>query len=141
MQIFADIISSNSRSNYDLRYQYEFSRPLVKSVFTGTTETISYFNSRIWDLVTVETKQKKSLTAFKKTVKTWNPHNSPCRLCKKYVADIRFMLIMIYNVFSETLYIEGSFHKETTQLIFNVNRLIGFCGVQIFLWEVFFNRL
>ena len=47
---------------------------------------------------------------------------------------------MIYNVFLETPYIECSFHMETTQLICNVNRLMGLCGVQIFLWEVVFQQ-
>ena len=86
-KIFADIFSCNSRANYDLRYQSEFSRPLVKSVFNGT-ETISNLGPMIWDLVPLEMKQKESLTAFKKAIKTWNPHNCPCRLCKKYVAGI-----------------------------------------------------
>ena len=54
-KIFADIFSCNSRANYDLRYQSEFSRPLVKSVFHGT-ETISYLGPRIWDLVPLDMK-------------------------------------------------------------------------------------
>ena len=89
-KIFADIFSCNSRANYDLRYQSEFIRPLVKSVFNGT-ETISYLGLGIWDLVPLEIKQKESLIAFKKAIKTWNPHNCQCRLCKKYVAGIGFI--------------------------------------------------
>ena len=89
-KIFADIFSCNSRGNYDLRYQSEFSRPLVKSLFDGT-ETISYLDQRIWDLVPLEMKQKESLTVFKKAIKTWNPHNCPCILCKKCVAGIGFI--------------------------------------------------
>ena len=84
----ADIFSSNS--NYNLHYQSEFSRPLVKSAFNGT-ETISYLCPRIWDLVPLEIKQKKSLAAFKKVIKTWNPRSCPYRLCKKYVAGIGFI--------------------------------------------------
>ena len=89
-KILADIFSCNSRANYYLRYQSEFSRPLAKSVFNGT-EPISYLDPRIWDLVPLKIKQKESLTAFKKTIKTWNPHNCPCRLCKKDVAGIGFI--------------------------------------------------
>ena len=63
-KIFADIFSSNSRANYDLRYQFEFSSPLVKLVFNGT-ETILDLGPRIRDLVPLEVKQKESLTAFK----------------------------------------------------------------------------
>ena len=89
-KIFADIFSCNSRANYNLRYESEFSRPLVKSVLNGT-ETMSYLGPRIWDLVPLEMKQKESLTAFKKAIKTWNPYNCPCRMCKKYVASIGFV--------------------------------------------------
>ena len=88
--MFADIFSCNSRVNYNLRYQSELSRPLVKSVFNGT-EATSYLGPRIWDLVPLEMKQRESLTAFKKAIKTWNPHHCPCRLCKKYVAGIGFI--------------------------------------------------
>ena len=89
-KIFAHIFSCNSCANYDLRYQSEFSRPLVKSAFNGM-ETISYLGPRIWDLVPLDTKYKESSTAFKKAIKTWNPHNCPCRLCKTYVAGIGFI--------------------------------------------------
>ena len=89
-KIFADIFSCNSAVNYDLRHQTDFSRPLVKLVLNGT-ETISYLGPRIWDLVPLEMKQKESLTAFKNAIKTWNPHNCPCILCKKYVAGMGFI--------------------------------------------------
>ena len=62
-KIFADIFSCNSCANYDIRYQSEFSRPLVKSLFNGT-KTISCLGPRISVLVPLETKQKESLTAF-----------------------------------------------------------------------------
>ena len=67
LKIIADIFNCNSRANYDLRYQSEFSRPLVKSAFNAT-ETISYLGPRIWDLVPLQIKQKESLTAFKKAI-------------------------------------------------------------------------
>ena len=89
-KIFADIFSCDSHVNYNLRYQTYCSRPLAKSVFNGT-ETVSYLGPRIWNLVPLEMKQKESLTVFKKAIKTWNPHNCPCRLCKKYVAGIGFI--------------------------------------------------
>ena len=72
--IFADIFSCNYRANYDLRYQPEFSRPLVELVFDGT-ETISYLGPRVWDLVPLEMKEKESFTGFKRAIKIWNPHN------------------------------------------------------------------
>ena len=69
MQIFADIFNSDSSANCDLRYKSEFSRPLVESIFNGT-EATSYLGPRMWDLVPLVMKQKESLTAFKKAIKT-----------------------------------------------------------------------
>ena len=123
-KIFADIFSCNSRANYDLRYQSEFSRPLVKSVFNGT-ETISNLGPTIWDLVPLEMKQKESLTAFKKAIKTGNPHNCPCRLqkiCCRHRIYFRCSFLGLFNVFLETPYIEGSSHMETSQLTCNASR-------------------
>ena len=93
-KIFGDIFSSNSRANYDLHYQSEFSIPLVKPIFNGA-ETISYLDPRLWDLVPLEIKQEKSLAAFKMAIKIWKPHNCPCGLWKKYIAGIGFIWIMI----------------------------------------------
>ena len=89
-KILVNTFSSNSRENYNLRFHSEFNRTLVKSIFNGT-ETISYLHSRIWDLVSLEGKQKTSSSAFKKVIKILNPHNCPCSLYKKYVAGIGFI--------------------------------------------------
>ena len=86
-KIFEDIFSFNIFASYDLHYQSEFGRSLVKSAF-NETETISYLGLRIWDLVPLEMKQKEYLTSFKTAIKTWKTHNCLCRLCKKYVASI-----------------------------------------------------
>ena len=69
MKIFEGIFSFSSRVKYNLRYQSEFSRLLVKLVFNGT-ETFSYSGLRVWDLVLLQMKQKESLTVFKEAIKT-----------------------------------------------------------------------
>ena len=75
-----------------------------------------------------EMKQKESLSAFKKTIKAWNPHNYPCRLCRKYAGGIGFIFdydfLGLFNMSSETPYIEGSSDIETSSLICNVNRVL-----------------
>ena len=55
-KIFADNFNFNSHANYDLSYQYEFSRSQVKSVFNGI-ETVSYLGPRICYLLPLEMKQ------------------------------------------------------------------------------------
>ena len=121
-KIFADIFSCNSRANYDLRYQSEFSRPLVKSVFNGT-ETISYLGPRIWDLVHLEIKQKESLTTFKKAIKTWRHglHITVQKICCRHRIYLRYDFLGLFNVFAETPYIEVSSHMETSQLTCNAS--------------------
>ena len=69
MKIFEGIFSYSSHVNYDLRYQFEFSRLLVKLVFNGT-ETFSYSGLRVWDLMLLQMNQKESLTVFKEAIKT-----------------------------------------------------------------------
>ena len=89
-QIFADIFSSRSHSNYNLRHQSQFNFPRVKTVYNGT-ETVSFLGPKIWELVPSEIKEKTSLNAFKNAIKTWKPQNCPCRLCKKYIAGVGFI--------------------------------------------------
>ena len=129
--IFADILSYDSRTNYDLRCKFEFNRPLVKLVFNGT-ETILYSCLSIWDLVPQEKPQKESLTAFKKVIKTWNLHSSLYRkISCWHQIYLNYDFLGLLN-FSTTPYIEGSSHMETSQLICNANQLMSFCGVQSF---------
>ena len=49
---------------------------------------------RIWVLgsSTPRNKTERIYDCFKKAVKTWNPQNCPCKLCKRYVASIVFTL-------------------------------------------------
>ena len=91
-----------------------------------------------------EMKQKESLIGFKKTIRTWNHiivRVDCAKICCRHRIYLRYDFLGLFNVFSETPYIEGSSHMETSELTCNANRLIGFYGVQIFRWEVFPIRL
>lgn len=57
-KIFVDFFNSRPFTNYSLRYQSGFSRPLVNSVLSGI-ETISYLRSK-WYLVPLEIKGEDS---------------------------------------------------------------------------------
>ena len=89
-KIFADIFTRKPPSDYNLRYQSDYRRPQIRSVLNGT-ETIAFLGPKIWDLVPLEIKQKESVNAFKKAIKTWIPKGCPCRLCKNYTAGIGFI--------------------------------------------------
>ena len=71
-KIFADILARKPPSDYNLRYQSDYRRPQIRLVLNGT-ETIAFLGPKIWDLVPLEIKQKKSVNACKKAIKTWNP--------------------------------------------------------------------
>ena len=98
LKIQTNVFSCNYQVNYDLRYQFEFSRPLAKSVFNGT-EAVSYLGQRICDIVPLGIKQKESLTAFQKSIKTWNPHHCPWRLRKIYVPGSDLLIYAFLGLF------------------------------------------
>ena len=75
---------------YNLRKPSEFVRPKVHSVFHGK-ESISYLGPQIWDMIPVEMKNLKTISAFKREVKNWKLENCPCRLCKPYIQNVGFI--------------------------------------------------
>ena len=75
---------------YDLRNNNPFISTNVHSVYNGT-ETISYRGPQIWTLVPDDIKKSKSITEFKKRIRSWKPNDCPCRMCKRYIANIGFI--------------------------------------------------
>ena len=80
--------------DYNLRKFPQFELPNVRSVFCGR-ESISFLGPKIWNIVPNEFKNKRSLHAFKKFIKKWEPENCPCRLCKscRFCLGFSFFLI------------------------------------------------
>ena len=79
----------DKRNNvYNFRNPSEFPRRNVRSVFSGT-ESISFLETRIWDVVSSEMKQSETVNAFKREIK-WKPVNCPCRLCRPYIENVGF---------------------------------------------------
>ena len=83
-----DFVKRNNA--YKLRKPSEFAGPKVLSVFHGK-ESISYLGPQIWDMIPVEMKNLKTISAFKKEVKNWKLENCPCRLCKPYIHNVGFI--------------------------------------------------
>ena len=78
-------------SSYDLRNNNSFKRWRVKSVWHGT-ESVSYLGPKIWDLVPNEIKESESLNGFKFKIKRSIPEGCPCRICKIYLGQVRFII-------------------------------------------------
>ena len=75
---------------YNLFKPSEFVRPKVHSAFHGK-ESISYLGPQTWDMIPVEMKNLKTVSAFKKEVKNWKLENCPCGLCKPYIHNVGFI--------------------------------------------------
>ena len=91
LPIFSEIFHQRD-NNHNLRINPDFAMPNVRSVFHGT-EIISYFGPKTWDIVPLELKELTSVAAFKKGFKEWKPKNCPCRLCKNYTSNLRFITV------------------------------------------------
>ena len=83
-------IFNKRNPNYQLRHTSHFSIPPVRSV-CNETERLSFLGPKIWDIVPIELKEVKTLSAFKSGIKNWWPENCPCRLCKQHLANIGFI--------------------------------------------------
>ena len=77
-------------TKYNLRNENIFISRNIRSVHYGT-ETITFLGPRIWAQLQNEIKKSNSLSIFKHKIKTWVPEKCPCRLCKKYIANLGFL--------------------------------------------------
>ena len=62
----------------------------IKTTHYGI-QSVKFLGLKIWAMVPQNIKNCKSLQEFKKLIKVWKPKACPCRMCKKYVADIGFI--------------------------------------------------
>ena len=76
--------------NYTLRSEVSFRSNNIHTVHYGQ-QSISYLAPRIWKLVPESIRTSSTLQCFKFRIKKWVPQNCPCRLCKRYVANIGFI--------------------------------------------------
>ena len=64
----------------------------IKTVRYGT-ETITYLGRKIWSIIPDEIRESASLETFHQKIKLWKPDSCPCRISKKYIANIGFVNI------------------------------------------------
>ena len=80
--------TENSHS-YNLRLNYQFSRPLFRSVFHGS-ESIFYLGPVIWDILPDSFKNLSNFSVFKNKIKKWKPGKCPWRPCTAYISRVDF---------------------------------------------------
>ena len=71
LSIFSEIFHRRDM-NYNLRINFEFAIPNIRSVFRGS---ISYLGPKIWDIVLLQLKELTSVVAFKRGIEVWEPKN------------------------------------------------------------------
>ena len=70
-----------------------FSRPKVNTVYKGDC-SLRIFGPIVWNNMLPETlKSSSTLSEFKNKIKSWTPHDCPCRLCKNYIQGLGFVSV------------------------------------------------
>ena len=78
------------RKETSTRSGITYTRPKVNTVYKGEN-SLRAFGPLVWDKMLPERyKLCTSLTQFKNSIKSWKPHNCPCRLCKQYIPRLGF---------------------------------------------------
>ena len=83
-------IFQTKKTNYNLRNGNRLISRNVKTVYYGT-ESISYLAPKIWELIPNYIKNCGTLNSFKSKIKSWIPHECPCRICKIYLPNLGFI--------------------------------------------------
>ena len=96
-EIMKEVFSFNENISYNTRNKSKFHSRSIKKVIFGS-ETLSYLAPKIWEVVSVETKNVDSVVSFKRAIKKWKPINCPCRLCQTYVFQVGFMSLILWYI-------------------------------------------
>ena len=67
-----------------------FKKENVKKTHYGI-QPVRYLGSKIWDMVPNNIKNCSLLNKFKNSIKSWKANECPCRLCRKYIAQVGFI--------------------------------------------------
>ena len=65
----------------------------TKTVRYGT-ETITYLGPKIGSIIPDNIRESSSLKNFRQKIKLWKPNSCPCRICKKYIANVGFVNLL-----------------------------------------------
>ena len=88
-KIMIDLFKEVTHS-YNLRNGLICGSYKIKTVRYGT-ETITYLGPKIWSIIPDEIRESASLETFRQKIKLWKPNSCPCRICKKYIANVGFI--------------------------------------------------
>ena len=75
---------------YNLRSQTDFVRDCVNTRRYGL-DSLSYFASKVWDMIPLVIQKLNSLQKFKTEIKNWALENCSCYLCRSYAQNLGFV--------------------------------------------------
>ena len=76
-----------------LRNQVDFYNPSNPRSVNWGLETLRHLGPILWNAIPKDIKGAPSLNRFKALIKTWEPINCPCRLCKIYINHVGYVNI------------------------------------------------
>ena len=85
LALFKEVTHSNNLRNSLICGSYK-----IKNVRCAT-ETITYLAPKIWSIIPDEIRESALLETFRQKIKLWKPNGCPCRICKKYIANVGFV--------------------------------------------------
>ena len=95
------------QNNYNLRNDFYFALPNVKSVYHDTT-SLSNLRPRIWNLVPYKLKQLADIPASKKEIKKWKPKN-----CQEGYVKLIYHMLVLFKVLSLYLFLKHIQEQST----------------------------
>ena len=90
IDLMEDIFSNRRYNGPKLRTNVELKIPFVRTVYKGE-DSLRNLGPKIWQIVPENLKELHSLEAFKTCIKSWVPHDCPCRLCKEFVPGLGYL--------------------------------------------------
>ena len=77
--------------HYNLRSETSQSRRESINTTHYGIESVKFLGPKVWAIVPQNIKNCKPLQEFKKLIKEWKRKGCPCRMCKKYFSNNRFI--------------------------------------------------
>ena len=88
--IMSDIFSLSENSSYNLRCGATVNRRNIRTSKVGC-ETVSTIGVILWNDFPDELKNAESLKLFKQKIKLWSPNGCPCKICRKFIKNLRYI--------------------------------------------------
>ena len=76
-----------------LRSKTDFVRDCV-STRRYDLNSLSYFAPKVWNMIPLKIKNINSFQKFKTEVRKWAPENCSCYLCRSYIQNLGFVVLI-----------------------------------------------